>query len=355
MIAGVSVLSIAVGYASSTFIKSPAQVASESSPPPRSEITAAVTTGSIEENLLTSGVVSLGNRVELAPPSPSNVDPIVTAMPLQVGSAVQPGSVLIEIADRPLILLAGDVPLIRDLHYGDKGPDVSRLQRGLAPFGTPRADGVFGPSTERALRALYKAADYAPVLDDDKRATAVRTELVVAPNEASGRIVAMGAGLGQVAASPLITLTTTPATVVAQVAQAQAAAIAVGDEATLTGGAFTTAMPASVSSIGVLAKGEDGSFTIPVALQVGGGIDPTGVGATVQVSIQTSDAGDAGLIVPLAALTSTTDGQTSVTKSETNGDKRLTVTVTKTGNGSAQVTEETGSLKAGDLVLVGSE
>ena len=55
----------------------------------------------------------------------------------------------------------GEEIFVQILKIGDGGAEVSLLQKGLvrAGFGPLRLDGIFGPATERALRAFQRAAD----------------------------------------------------------------------------------------------------------------------------------------------------------------------------------------------------
>lgn len=90
--------------------------------------------------------------------------PIVTALP-EISTRVGPGSVLLEIAYRPVLVLSGVRPLVRDLHRGDTGADVEELQMSLTNLGLLEAeavDGTFGRLTELAVADLYSATGYSP-------------------------------------------------------------------------------------------------------------------------------------------------------------------------------------------------
>lgn len=354
-IAAVSVLSIVIGFTAALFIRSPAQVAADSSPPPRTALLAEVEEGKIAQSLLAQAVVSLGNTIELSPAAGGLADPIITATPLAVGSSVAPGSVLLEIADRPLLLLPGDVPLIRDLRRGDKGRDVERLQSSLAYFGAPKVDGYFGGETVRALKALYKSAGYLPPEDEQGNLIATRAELAFAPNGATGRVVAIGGSLGHIASNPAITLTTMPAIVVADLSQLDAIRVAAGDAATVTGPALETTLKATVASVGTLTKSADGSFSVPVVLSVEGDLPPAAVDSAVQISLDTAAESATGLLVPLAAVHSNQDGSTYVVRLEGGVRSRIPVRVEETGDGTARVEAAAGDLAIGQSVLVGTE
>ena len=97
-------------------------------------------------------------------PLPLTVDGIVTgARPL--GTVVGFGESLIEIDNRRVFLVEGDVPMFRDLELTSPrvaGEDVAQLQRflianGFDRDGTLEADGVFDSDTRRAVMDWQEA------------------------------------------------------------------------------------------------------------------------------------------------------------------------------------------------------
>ena len=48
-----------------------------------------------------------------------------------------PGSVIVEVAGRPLFVFPGTVPAYRNLSPGETGTDVAQLQAGLRASATP--------------------------------------------------------------------------------------------------------------------------------------------------------------------------------------------------------------------------
>jgi hypothetical protein len=71
------------------------------------------------------------------------------------GAAIASGSSPLVLDDRPMLALATAAPLWRDLDVGVRGPDVADLQTELARLGhAVSVDGVFGPGTRAAVRAL---------------------------------------------------------------------------------------------------------------------------------------------------------------------------------------------------------
>lgn len=346
-------LSLMIGLGAGVFIKSPAQVAAESAPPERTQLTAEVRTGEISQTLLFVGTVVDGNKIEFSPPAGAGVDQIVTGVPLTVGSAVAPGAVLVEVADRPVILLPGDVPLVRDLHQGDSGADVARLQGALQATGHAVTDreGYFGWSTEQALSDLYDAAGYEAPLDG-WQAAALRAELAFAPNGGAGRVTAVGALLGTVVKNPVVTITTLPAVVTASVSQIDASALTVGARATIVA-SFLAGAEGTIAAIGAPAKMEDGSIRVPVQIAPDETFEPSSVGSSVQVDVTLSSSAETGLLVPLSAIYSNVEGETSVILLRGEVQNRVPVHVAETGDGLARISVPSGDLAEGDTVVIG--
>ena len=349
----VSALSLGIGYASANFIKSPAQVTAESEPPEPTELTAPVESGTVNVSNFFAGSVALGNTVAVSPSPPEGIDAVVTKVPLAVGNGVGPGSVLLEIADRPVLLLGGDVPLLRDLARGDTGADVRRLQDSLraAGWNVNDAAGTFGSSTSQALIRFYNAAGFKAPLDASGSARALRSELVFAPNGASGRVVEVKAVLGAVVENPVLTLTTAPSVVTADLTQADLANVAVGGRVSVAGTGIAT--EGAIASVGPLIEVEGVGFRSRVTIATDVELPVESIGSDVQVTTTANEFAETGLLIPLAALRSDTDGATSVIVVDGEEQTRVAVQVLETGSGRARVSAAEGELAEGDLVLIG--
>ncbi|MGA5197761.1 hypothetical protein [Streptomyces exfoliatus] len=155
------------GITAAQLIKSPAQAAAESSPPPPSVLTAEVEYRVLTDAVILRGSVTAKQRFEVVPGA-SDAEAsaaVVTKLPLTVGAEVREGHVLAEVSGRPIVALAGGLPLYRDLKPGTKGDDVAQFQKALARVGHSTAgdsEGVFGAKTKAALVALYEGIGYDP-------------------------------------------------------------------------------------------------------------------------------------------------------------------------------------------------
>ena len=77
----------------------------------------------------------------------------VTASSCSTGAPLRSGSVIATVDGQPVIALATDGPLWRDLEFGDRGDDVEGLQRELVRLGAAlTVDGVLGKRTIRAAQ-----------------------------------------------------------------------------------------------------------------------------------------------------------------------------------------------------------
>lgn len=153
------------GLGLSVLVKSPAQQAAEQAPPSPSILTAPVQRKVLHASLSVRGTVGPASSVRVPVVTPAGADvAAISRTQRAVGDELRPGSVLIEVSGRPVIILRGAVPMYRDLNPGDTGPDVTQLQKALRGVGYPVAiSGTLDPATQRAVRRLYADRAYRPV------------------------------------------------------------------------------------------------------------------------------------------------------------------------------------------------
>lgn len=78
------------------------------------------------------------------------------------GATLASGATPLTVDGRPVVALATEIPLWRDLEPGARGEDVEALQTELARLGHPvTADGVYGPATRTAVRDVMHDAGVA--------------------------------------------------------------------------------------------------------------------------------------------------------------------------------------------------
>ncbi len=388
-----------VGLAASVFVKSPAQQAAEQAPPKPSVLTAPVVRKVLHGSLTLRGTVAatMSESVPVVTPATAEVA-VVSRTPHAVGDSLSPGNVLIEVPGRPVIVLPGKVPMYRDLSPGDTGPDVVQLQKALRSLGYAVRDstGVFGSSTQRALRHLYTARGYEPIsatpattptpltassptasatptVTSPMGVQAPRGELAFVPSfpVLVGTLAgAVGTLLSQSTGS-LATLYAGGLSVRCLVPSGQREPLKKGQSATILDETANRSAHGAVASIGVLTSstpatsgsGGDGMGQAgagvpryPLTVKPRQALDRSWLGVDVVVTIATNSTKSAVLVVPTSAITQGVDGSTSVTVRTPDGTRHVVPVVTgATANGEVQVSPAEGksSLKPGDAVVTG--
>lgn len=373
-----AVLSFGVGFGAGTIIKSPRQVLAETEPPPKTDLTAPITTGTISQSVLFPATITNGNSIDAGANSGFEGfgAGIITRAPVPVGTKVGPGTVLFEDSDRPVILLPGEVPMFRDLKNGDSGADVARLQASLGESGFMIFDepGIFGPSTELALLELYQQLGYEVAVTGPEPSapapsgpattgeearpviTARAAELAFAPHGAVGRITAVNAKLGDpVPGSAVVSLTTAPPNITLTLTQAEAGQIGYDSTVEVTGASLEKPLAATVSQIDLPVAGEEGEDpTVKVLLTPAETLPPESVSSRVQLAFSPPGEAETGLLVPLAAISSTPNGDSAITLVEGKKKRKTQVQIVRSGDGLAQITSDETAVAEGAQVLVGS-
>jgi hypothetical protein len=185
----VALVSIGVGYAAAAQMSSPADEAARAQPPDAGPVTAA-----LEQRALSSQVVVRGDtvfdgsvsvRIET---SGLDTPPIVTGEPPPIGTSIEEGQVVLEIAGRPVIALDGALPTYRDLRPGSHGPDVAQLEAAMQRLGIDvgTADDIYDASTSVAVAQLFDRVGYEapqPTAEETARLAAAHEGVVAATEQ----------------------------------------------------------------------------------------------------------------------------------------------------------------------------
>lgn len=159
-----AVISLGAGLGLSRLIISPADAAANAAPPAAGPITVPV-----EQRQLANDVVLRGDAVYEDPASvvletgDIGGPAVVTGHVPEVGATLNAGDVMLEVAGRPVILLAGDLPVYRTLRPGVSGPDVLQLKAALAALGInpgDQASAAYDATTAAAVEQLYARVGY---------------------------------------------------------------------------------------------------------------------------------------------------------------------------------------------------
>jgi peptidoglycan hydrolase-like protein with peptidoglycan-binding domain len=292
--------------------------------------------------------------------SSARLDGSVTWLPAP-GAIVQQGQTLYAVAGRPVVLLYGAEPAYRDLAAGASGDDVRQLERDLIDLGFATAsnltvDGTF-TGADAAAVSRWQAALGVP------QTGAVHLgELVFADGPA--RVAAVRAALGADTApgTPVLDLTSTRHSVVAQLDAAHQQLVHPGDQVSVLMPDGRTSVNGAVTDVSHVAtqpapdQGQgQGQQQAPPTIAVTVTLaDESAAGtldqAPVYVSITVASARGV-LAVPVTALLAQPDGDYAVAV-RSGGERRL-VTVQPGLFGDSGLVEVSGAgLAEGQLVEV---
>ena len=351
------------GLVATRWIKSPAQLAAETKPPPATVLTAPVEYRKLTETLIARGTVSAARTVDFTPTSAFGAeDLVVTRVPKDRGQTFGAGQVVIEVSGRPLIALPGDFPAYRDFRDGQRGPDVRQLQKALRSLGfhSVKISATFDAATRAAVERLYRARGYdAPTSEPTKGASGLvtlpKSEVMFLP-AFPGRVIAIGASVGdRVAEGPLITVSSGVLAVQGRINPSEGGLIRAGMPVSITSEGLDKTAEGTVSNVGdVSTDSKTGERYMPIRITASRPLDARFDGQEVKLTVESASSNSAVLVVPLAAVYSGADGATYVDVLVAAAhERRIAVTVGITALGFAQVTPRDGSLAPGDRVVVG--
>jgi peptidoglycan hydrolase-like protein with peptidoglycan-binding domain len=159
----VAAASLGLGVAAGARIQSPEDAAAKTAPPKASQITVPVEKKTLSSKVVARGDTSFDGAVNVRVETSGLRTPaVVTGKVPTVGSTIREGKPLLEIAGRPVIGLAGVLPMYRTLAPGSRGPDVLQLEQTLDRLGFDpgTVDSKYDSGTARAVEELYDSVGY---------------------------------------------------------------------------------------------------------------------------------------------------------------------------------------------------
>ncbi len=163
IMAAVAVASLAAGLALSHFIVSPAEDAANAAAPEAGPITVPVERRTLDNDVIMRGDAIYEDPAEVTLETGDIGGPaVVTGQVPEVGATLDAGAIVLEVTGRPVILLAGELPVYRTLRAGVSGPDVAQLKAALRALGIdPGNDtNTYDAGTAAAVRELYARIGY---------------------------------------------------------------------------------------------------------------------------------------------------------------------------------------------------
>jgi peptidoglycan hydrolase-like protein with peptidoglycan-binding domain len=354
------------GWAAGRYIKSPQELAAETQAPPTTLITVPVESGHLVDSLSKTGVVRRAREQAIPAVAPlSGNKPIITSTPVAAGQVVRSGDVIAEIADRPVFILEGRIPLLRDLRPGDTGADVTRRRDALAGAGYESQDapGVFGQSTTRAVETLYRDAGYQPP------GTTAATGVVEAPSsllvssaefafvaELPATLTRTAGSIGTSAEDrPIAHFETSDAYVRIMVNTVEAQGLKTGTKVELSTGGYEGAGGSEGSGhvlrVGTAESSAEKGLEVPVDVTLGTLSGRARIGSEIRAIVRRPIAKGKGLLVPVSVINVDASGRTVVFKVENAQVQRVVVQVVGEADGTAMIRSDL--LRLGDSLAVG--
>lgn len=358
------------GLLISTTIKSPADVAAQSQPPGLTQLTATVHRQVISTTVLAQGKV--GKPAEVSGPAAaggggggaSGAQPIVTRIFLHPGAEVGPGSVILEVAGRPVFAFPGTIPAYRNLIPGETGADVAELQTALEEIGLgvgADTSGVYGHGTASAVAAFYQGIGYsAPMVSSgpkaDRGAMMPLSEYMFIPRFPA-HVASIGAKVGGTASGKLVTLSMGNPTVAGQLNPNDRGLVRPGMKVRITNPVTGKSVHGRITSLKsrTETKGSiSGGIFLPMRIRPGKPLSTSLIGQNVTLTITAAHSSGPVLAVPEAAVFASVNGSTYVTRvSGAHSQVRVPVRTGITGDGLVEITPVHGTLTVGDAVVTG--
>jgi peptidoglycan hydrolase-like protein with peptidoglycan-binding domain len=389
IVAVVAAVASTGGLIASTRVKSPNQLAAETGPPPATLLTAKVVREKLSATLIMRGAFTGGPQQAFTPTSvartaygPGGTNLVVTGTKVHAGGQVTAGAVLLEVSERPIVVLRGAFPAYRDMAPGETGKDITQLRAALTELGYRTTDraGFFGPSTKAAVSRFYRDRGYQVPLDSAEHAvvapdpTPVATgppasppppdpivpmsEVVFLPT-LPAQVAVLSAGVGDTVAKPLITFSSGDLTLTGKLNPDNAALAKVGmavEVASETTGFTSTARIASIEAkpTATTDANSDPSY-LPVRITRDTPWPRELNGEDVRITITMASTEAEVLAVPQAAISTSANGRTTVSVVVAGQIARVVeVSVGVSADGMVEVTPTNGGLGPGDEVVTGA-
>lgn len=207
------VVAAGAGWYFGSQIRSPAEVAAETEPPEPSNITVEVVRETLSADVITRGDIVFDDPVQVSLSGSFAEQPerLVVTEAVEVEAELAEGDLAVEVVGRPVFLLAGEIPMYRDLRPGATGEDVLQLEEALARMGffSAEPDEEWDEDTGSAVAAWYEEAGYRPngLSEEDETALRAARERVrsaegaVADGEAALAEASRGSGRAAIASA----------------------------------------------------------------------------------------------------------------------------------------------------------
>ena len=345
----------AIAFGAGYFVRSP-QASILNAADKQVPVYAAAEMRVINQGLVAQALVVAGANVDVDGTSVTEANrSVVTDCVLETGLNLTFPAYLGGVSGRPLFALSLAIPLYRDLHFLDTGPDVVSLQSALGVEQT----GTFDADTRDAFFRLYDDRDLDPPGATYWQSYVRMSEIVVLPTNGTVPIVAQFAPLGTVLSDTvkLVTLQTGPEQIAFRADVQEIAQLQQGATVTVSGrdGEESSAVVSSIGDCEPAQEAENGTngavagYKILVDFVGETSAEAFTVGQSVTVTTST-EKNDPQLSIPILAIRQDSSGAYVIRRTSDNRSASVRIDVIEQGDGWASITP--GIVNEGDEIKV---
>lgn len=205
----------------------------------------------------------------------------------------------------------------------------------------------------RAKSELAARRDELTTLRQRTGAMVPLSELAFLPTM-PGRVEKLPVGVGEVVTSPLVRLSSGALSITSFLSPGQRELVDPGMSVKVSAELAGLESDGTIKTIGELIQDDTKGRGYPLTVETSAGLDKKFIGTDVRLEVERARTDDEVLVVPLAAITTTSTGQTIVMRRMPDGqDEHVIVTAGASGAGFVAVTAVSGSLSPGDNVVIG--
>ena len=323
-----------------------------------SQLTSEVQQGAVTSSITASGAIAAASQVDAS----FAVSGTIATVDTTLGATVTAGQVIgtLDAADLKKALTKANTS------YSNAASSLSDAKQALSQAQADQAAGTgssqqVSSAKQQVTSAQSSVNDAADAVTTAKENVASATltapiaGLVVALNGTVGASAGSGAsGSDTAASSAFATIAdTTKMTMTANIAEADIASVAVGQKATVTFPALTdVTADATVTAVAPTSTSSNSVVTYATTITLDAIPAGLRLGQTAEVSIVTASSAEDALYVPTAAITTASDGSSTV---EVVADDGTSSTVTvELGVVGDNGTEITSGLEVGQTVVIGT-
>ncbi len=342
-----------LGFFAGSRMQNAADAASERTAPSASPITVSVEQRELRSTIIARGVAEYPSMIEITLGGLVGGDGErqVVTVSSQQGTTIGDGDLLGQVSGRPIIALEGDQPSFRTLRIGSVGADVNQLELALSRFGFDpgEIDQEFTRSTALAVAQWYESLGF-PAEGQTRwttRHVAVPAGEIVFIPSLPGVVDDVLAPAGTTVTGPILQLTSGALQVRFEANEADRELITRGLPALLEIG--DTTLDGTVTDIDPQRDGP-----LSVVLETTEPLAGELASSSVKITISLAASDGAVLAVPIAAVSTASDGTQRISLlTESSQAVDVEVQTGISADGYVELLPTESDIEAGDLLVIG--